>query len=273
MSQLGERLRAAREGQGISLAQAAIETRILQRYLIALEDSDYQHLPGDVYARGFLRNYAEFLQLPSEELIELYRRERGTTDPIRVVPATTSPRIRGFFVPSFFGVFFVVLALIGVTYLGLNITNRLTPGETPVALQPTSSVPTPSPLPSPVPGTPPSSLIALATTPPTPPGHVEAAGGGITSVPASTPTPDAPIVGVIQITPGDNPGSWMRVNVDGQSIFEGVLKAGMARPFRAQRNILIRVGNAGVVSVVVNGQKFSPLGANGQVIDFPWPPQ
>ena len=109
MTQLGERLRAARESQGISLSQAAVETRILQRYLIAIEDGDFQHLPGDVYARGFIRNYALYLGLPPDELIELYRRERGTTDPIRVVPATSSPRVRGIMVPSFFGVFFVFL--------------------------------------------------------------------------------------------------------------------------------------------------------------------
>src|SRR5690349_1053120 len=100
MTQLGERLRTAREEQGISISQAAVETRILQRYLIALEDGDYQHLPGDVYARGFIRNYATYLGLSAEELIELYRRERGITDQIRVVPATSSPRIRGLFVPS-----------------------------------------------------------------------------------------------------------------------------------------------------------------------------
>src|SRR5918911_472087 len=125
MSELGERLRMARESQGISLAQAAVETRILQRYLIALEDGDFHHLPGDVYARGFIRNYAAYLGIPAEELIELYRRERGASDPIRVVPATSSPRIRGFVIPNFFGVFFVVLALVGITYLILNATNRV----------------------------------------------------------------------------------------------------------------------------------------------------
>ena len=102
MSQLGERLRAAREAQGIALSQAAADTRILPRYIVALEDGDYQYLPGDVYARGFIRNYANYLNVAADELIELYRVERGTTDPIRIVPATSAPRIRGFFVPSFF---------------------------------------------------------------------------------------------------------------------------------------------------------------------------
>ena len=55
MSQLGELLRNMRESKGISLSQAAAETRILQRYLVALEEGDYlnpvsyTHL--DVYKR------------------------------------------------------------------------------------------------------------------------------------------------------------------------------------------------------------------------------
>jgi cytoskeletal protein RodZ len=106
---LGERLRVAREEQGIGLSQAAAETRILQRYLVALEEGDYANLPGDVYARGFIRNYAKLLGLSAEELIEEYRRERGQTEPIKVIPATSAPRIRSLFIPSFFGVFFIVL--------------------------------------------------------------------------------------------------------------------------------------------------------------------
>src|SRR5215211_1399774 len=155
MNQLGERLREARESQGISISQAAVETRILQRYLIALEDGDYQHLPGDVYARGFIRNYAEYLSLPAEELIELYRRERGMSEPIRVVPVTTSPRVRGLVLPSFFGVFFVVLVLVGGSYLALSALNIV--GESArldLATAPTAA-PTPLPLPTSPPGRPP----------------------------------------------------------------------------------------------------------------------
>ena len=151
MNELGERLREARESQGISISQAAVETRILQRYLVALEDGDYQHLPGDVYARGFIRNYADYLSSPADELIELYRRERGMSEPIRVVPATSSPRMRGLVLPSFFGVFFVVLVLVGGSYLALSALNFV--GEssrTDLATVPTLA-PTPPPLPTPAP--------------------------------------------------------------------------------------------------------------------------
>ena len=57
---------------------------------------------------------------------------------IRIVPATSSPRIRGCVVPSFFGVFFVVLALVGITYLVLSATNRIGENAQQGVIRPTS---------------------------------------------------------------------------------------------------------------------------------------
>src|SRR3989441_9843212 len=77
MSRLGEQLRAQRERKGITLEQAAGDTRIREKFLKALEDGDYQSLPGPVYTRGFLRNYAEDLDLKTDELVMLYHHESG----------------------------------------------------------------------------------------------------------------------------------------------------------------------------------------------------
>lgn len=79
MSTLGEQLRAQRERKGITLEQAATDTRIREKFLKALEDGDYPSLPGAVYTRGFLRNYIDYLDLDvdSEELLRLYQQERG----------------------------------------------------------------------------------------------------------------------------------------------------------------------------------------------------
>jgi cytoskeletal protein RodZ len=77
MSRLGEILRAQREKKGITLDQAAADTRIREKFLTALEDGDVQSLPGAVYTKGFLRNYAAYLDLNDEELILLYHQERG----------------------------------------------------------------------------------------------------------------------------------------------------------------------------------------------------
>ena len=76
MARLGETLRSQREKKGITLEQAASDTRIREKFLKALEDSDYQTLPGTVYTKGFLRNYAEYLELDSEELVVQFHQER-----------------------------------------------------------------------------------------------------------------------------------------------------------------------------------------------------
>jgi cytoskeleton protein RodZ len=270
MSQLGERLREARESQGISMSQAAVETRILQRYLVALEDGDYQHLPGDVYARGFIRNYADYLGIPAEELIELYRRERGMSEPIRVVPATSSPRMRGLVIPSFFGVFFVVLVLVGASYLALSALNFVGESARPQAATQPTSVPTPRPLPTSAPQ--PTDLPQLASAPTI--GPQEPA--GVTIGPTSAPTiaPDAPIVAEVSVEAGDNRGSWLEIKVDGETVFRKVLGAGQSLPaFKAQRDFWIRSGNAAVVSVVINGQKQCCTANSGEVQTFAWPPR
>jgi cytoskeletal protein RodZ len=80
MGRFGETLRAQREKKGITLEQAASDTRIREKFLKALEDSDYQTLPGAVYTKGFLRNYAEYLELPTEELVVQFHQERDQPD-------------------------------------------------------------------------------------------------------------------------------------------------------------------------------------------------
>ena len=80
MARLGEALRTERERMGLTLEQAAEDTRIREKFLRALENGDYQTLPGAVYTKGFLRNYAEYLSLDPDALILQFQSERGTPD-------------------------------------------------------------------------------------------------------------------------------------------------------------------------------------------------
>jgi cytoskeletal protein RodZ len=72
MGTLGEYLRASREALGIDLRDAAQRTRISINYLRALEDQDFSKLPGEVFVRGFLKNYSKFLQLDEAEVMKKY---------------------------------------------------------------------------------------------------------------------------------------------------------------------------------------------------------
>ena len=65
---LPDRLSAARERKGVDLVRAERDTKIRVRYLSALERGDYRDLPGAVYTKGFLRNYAIYLGLDPDDL-------------------------------------------------------------------------------------------------------------------------------------------------------------------------------------------------------------
>lgn len=87
---LPDRLVAARERKGVDLARAERDTKIRVRYLSALERGDYRDLPGAVYTKGFLRNYAIYLSLDPEDVLRQWRRERG--DQVGPEPAIVPPR-------------------------------------------------------------------------------------------------------------------------------------------------------------------------------------
>ncbi len=74
---LGEKLRQIRSERRISLNEVSKKTQIQINYLEYLEAGKYDNLPAEVYVKGFLRNYANFLGVDSDYLIKLYDREKG----------------------------------------------------------------------------------------------------------------------------------------------------------------------------------------------------
>ncbi|TDY50544.1 cytoskeletal protein RodZ [Alicyclobacillus sacchari] len=82
MQELGQILRSKRESLGLTLDDIEERTKIRKRYVEALEDGDWSVLPGRVYARGFVRTYAEVLGLDGVELLQTYvdGRESGSAN-------------------------------------------------------------------------------------------------------------------------------------------------------------------------------------------------
>src|SRR5918998_2595065 len=72
---IGAALREERERQGLTLEDLEARTKIRTRYLRALENEDWDILPGPTYVRGFLRTYAGTLGLDAEDLVDDYREE------------------------------------------------------------------------------------------------------------------------------------------------------------------------------------------------------
>src|SRR5690606_53808 len=80
MQTIGQRLKQARESKRLTLEKVFEATRIRVPYLQALEADDHSVMPSPVQARGYLRNYAEFLGLDFDQLLEEMRAESKTSD-------------------------------------------------------------------------------------------------------------------------------------------------------------------------------------------------
>src|SRR6267142_932212 len=74
MTDFGASFKKARESAGISLDQIAIETRISTRFLTAIENEEFELLPGGIFNRGFVRTYAERIGLDPDQAVSDYER-------------------------------------------------------------------------------------------------------------------------------------------------------------------------------------------------------
>ena len=90
--EIGRSLRERRTELGLALETVEGETKIRARYLAALEAERFGELPGDAYARGFLRTYADHLGLDGQEVLAVYRaRERAGDELAPVSPRRERP--------------------------------------------------------------------------------------------------------------------------------------------------------------------------------------
>jgi len=247
MSSLGDILRERREEHQWSLDEVTQRTRIRRDYLMALEEGNYAALPADVHVRGFLRNYAQVLGLSFQEVLDLYLHERGDPDLVSIAPLVPPPRSRSFTLP---GLGFAIMATIAMAvcayWVLFPLRNSFTPPATPTRSLPTPTnlLPTETPTVRVLAGPPTVTTIALAPTPRTYEG-----------------------VEVILLVSAD---CWVRVDADSVRAYEGLLRAGATRTFTATQTLRIRMGNAGGVSVMLNGRDLGVQGRPGQVLTQTW---
>ncbi|WP_044337335.1 helix-turn-helix domain-containing protein [Rossellomorea aquimaris] len=79
MTELGNRLKEAREAKGYSLDDLQKVTKIQKRYLIGIEEGAYDVMPGKFYVRAFIKQYCEAVGLPPEVIFEEHKNEIPTT--------------------------------------------------------------------------------------------------------------------------------------------------------------------------------------------------
>lgn len=117
MESFGRLLRTARESKNIDIETAASETVISKTYLQALEQEQLEKFPSETYLMGFLKNYAEYLEVDVGHITSLYRAKK-------IQEAPTPPSLLQRTAPRF--VRPLIISLISLAVIGAGVTVWLT---------------------------------------------------------------------------------------------------------------------------------------------------
>jgi cytoskeleton protein RodZ len=277
-AKIGPILERARMERGLTLDEAEQATKIRKRYLSGLEREDYEVLPDAVYARGFLKTYANYLGLDGDKLARELRdrrrprRERsGATYEAPAASEFDRPlvnpgglrnkerrRVSGTTIRTLLVAVLALAAVVGsLYYVGRGAQSN---GENPEQAPPQSEQQQAANGPQQRADQP----AAEEGPQGGPQGGLQgnAQGGGAGDQPAPPPQPETLTV---QVRVEDDP-SWLSILADGELSYEQIAEPGFSQTFRAQREISIKTGNAGAVGVVVNGQDLGRLGESGEVL-------
>ncbi|NPV92268.1 MAG: helix-turn-helix domain-containing protein [Firmicutes bacterium] len=244
--EIGRILRETREYKNLSLAEVEEATKIRKFYLSALENEDYQSLPGQVYTIGFIKAYARYLGLDHTPMVEQFK-SRGES-PVPVVNKTPRKKRKpnkkeenkGFIEKHGWKVLLLIIAALMVVFV-MYQNGALTLSRQSINPAPEAGNPTAPNVPSPTPGEP-------AAEPNTPPPNTEAAEKELR---------------IEMVAHGD---CWTVVSADGKNVFNGTLKNGDKKTITAKNKVVLTLGSAGAVEVFRDGKSLGYLGAIGEVV-------
>lgn len=256
MGELGRMLKEARESKGLSLRDVEEATKIRKKYLQALEEEDFEKIPGRTYAKGFLKNYSNFLQLETDELLREFDsivansfKDKDYT-PMRTAQgagAKSSSKTGGLDRESrMFKIGLAILAVL-VLFIGINMFGSDKPD----------------------PGIPKNGSQTENNNQGKQGGEPGTNGkNGGQETPVNEPEPE-PIQGVRLEVAIIKSQCWISVTSDGNVVFSGTLNQGDTRTFEGDSEILITLGNAGAAKLTYNGEELPPVGGDGEVVTPP----
>ncbi|MCM1566987.1 MAG: DUF4115 domain-containing protein [Dehalobacter sp.] len=240
----GAVLRKAREEKGLSYQEVEDSIKIRVRYLEALEKENYGVLPGTTYTRGFLRTYAKHLGINPQEIIDSYNASLvKEAEPDIQPPLSPISSNQVWFRPAVLTgmAILAVIIVVGIIFVS-NLGNKSG-----------ASHYTPTPLP---------------TAPKASDQNTADSGTGQGTNTAGQPSQPQTeqyegIVAELTFTAD----CWVVVNVDGKKALSGTIPSGTTQTLKADNQIeFTSIGNAGGLSLKVNGHTLPPLGKTGDVL-------
>jgi cytoskeleton protein RodZ len=280
MTPVGETLRRERQKRNLELEQISQELKISTRFLQAIESDQYDKLPGGVFAKSFVRQYARLLGLDEEAIAGQVQQVLGPvpeapqfaekSKPVGFAPIQV-PKVeewetvgdKQFRWSGWLSavVLVAVMVICSAVYAWMQRPKStvIAQAHAPVATQPVPAPAVSAPPPSPV------EHAAAAVTP------------GVEQSPAEQKPPQPkPPPAVAAVTP-PNPAAtvhieitadeavWILARADGKYAFSGTMDAQTTRTVEGVKEVTVRLGNAGAVTISLNGKPIGPAGPKGQV--------
>lgn len=266
---IGSRLRFAREAKGMTVSELSAKVRVREVLIKHIEKDEFEKVGADVYVRGHIRAMAQSLDLNPDELMALYPASGAGDSPFDqpvLAPETEILEVASVVVEQqnkssqFSGSFFQPLenirarsgtnwSLIMASTLG--VITLIAIGSVVVS---TFNSPT--------------NVVAEETVSPTP-----------TPTPAATKeaedlTANVPAPGVDVLLKAEGNSSWVRAtDVNDVELFEGIIREGQEQRVGSVEGVKLLLGNAGAITLTVNGQVLGKAGGNGEVVRVEFGPE
>lgn len=259
MESIGKILYDARVAKGLTLLDAEKATSIRCSYLDALEQDDYSKLPEEVFIKGIIRNYGNYLGLNGPELVDLYKANKAgiqvdevkskgirEVDTVKMnislkqhrsagsgVDAYQSPNSKKSLAKQILAGALGVIILVG-GYFAMPIAMEWLHSKNAAEEPAVAAV-----------------VIPTETK---------------TETKKEEPPVVIPVIENVKVEMIAHGKCWLEVTADGKNIFEGMLNANDVNQFEAKEKLVIKYGNVGVMEVKVNGKPVSMQGEQGVAI-------
>ncbi len=233
---VGAQITQARIAAGLSVAEVAAKVRVRNSLLVAIESDNFEPCGGEVYARGHVRSIATALGMNVNELMVAFG--------LQVKPAVSA---LGEMATMMQGEkralpWAPIMASAAVVIAGIVGFSLFVGGKNP--LEPSRAVAT-------------SSVSAKADLAP-------ASALPSASEPTALLTDDVTVV-----ISAVSDSSWIAITSNsGVQLFAGILQKGVTKEFQDPQNLRVVIGNAGAVTLSVNGKKLGTPGGSREVLQF-----
>jgi cytoskeleton protein RodZ len=257
----GEHMKREREMRGVSLDEISTATRIATRFLRAIEDEQWNLLPGGVFNRGFVRAVARYLGLDEEDILAEYSLAVGDRPKVPVwtgsPPAVTSEQPWLAWILSAVA----ILALLIGGWFGVRrfsawraTRHAARTAATASALRTSSAAQTsPRNDGSPAGSSEPNASPNSATT------------GKADSPAAASSGPASEHPGAFVLKIQASKATEVKVESDGHLVLGGDMQAGEVRTFAAREEFQVTAHDAAALVLELNGHRLDPIGPSGRV--------